>query len=577
MTIAAAGSRSRELRYGLAMSGRQRPWSLARLLSLTAVVAAAASGACAPDTAPPAARRLSPEAALGKRLFRETRFAQHFAARAGGDMNRVVDEGDPALAFVATGAGDVAGPYRGLSMNCAACHLSDELASTSPERARSFADFSPRSPLPDRGDGRRFTARNAAALMGTLSDPPGSPLHFDGEHATGDDLVQEGLTGRNFGWLPEERAQAVAHAATVLRRDDGSGPLAAEFGRLPYRVVFAGRAPQIPPTLRLPDGFRIDVDSVSDDRLLAAVARAVNAYLATLTFARDADGTYSGSPYDRFLRKNGLPIAPAPDEKIDEYGRRLFTGLIALRDPAFVTEADGRFARHRQPFLFGPTELLGLVTFLGQPGDPPEGPPGTWACSTCHPPPHFTDYNFHNTGVAQLEYDRMHGDGSFAALAVPDLDQRRQEPAAFLPPSPRSPGGTAIFRQAPDKERPGRVDLGVWNVLANDDLPGPQAALQAALCPLVADLQGRCDIAQLLPLTVGMFKTRSLRNLGHSGPYFHNGQATTLEQTVTHYLQASLAMKNAQLRSGDIAMEWLQLSSADVAPLTAFLRSLNED
>jgi cytochrome c peroxidase len=558
------------------MSGRQRPWSLARLLSVTAVVAAAAAGGCASD-APHLAQPLSPEAALGKRLFRETRFAQHFAARAGGDMNSTIDEGDPALAFVATGSADVPGPYRGLSMNCAGCHLSDELAASAPERARAFADFSPRSPLPAREDGRRFTSRNAAALVGALSGPLAPPLHFDGEHATGDDLVQEGLTGRNFGWLPEERAEAVAHAATVLRGDDGSGPLAAEFGGLPYRVVFAGRAPQIPPSLRLPDSFRVDVDLASDDQLLAAVARAVNAYLATLTFARDADGAYSGSPYDRFLRKNSLPTGPAPGEKIDEYGRRLFTRLIALRDPAFVTEADGRFQRHQQPFVFGPTELAGLVTFLGQPGDPPEGPPGTWACSTCHPPPHFTNFGFHNTGVAQLEYDRVHGDGSFAALNIPGLDQRRQEPAAFLPPSPRTPAGTAVFREPPDKEHPGRVDLGVWNVLANDDLPGPQAALQAVLCPLVADLEGRCDIAQLLPLTVGMFKTRTLRNLGHSGPYFHNGQAATLEQAVIHYLQASLAMKNAQLRSGDIALEWLELGSTDVAPLAAFLRALNEN
>jgi cytochrome c peroxidase len=556
------------------MSGRRRPWSRACLLSLTAVVAAAAAGACTPDESPPA-RPLSPEATLGKRLFRETRFAQYFAARADGDMNSTVDQGDPVLASVATASGDVPGPYRGLSMNCAACHLSDELSSA-PGRTRAFADFGARSPLPDRDDGRRLTTRNAAALVGALSETAG-PLHFDGEHATGDDLVAEGLTGRNFGWLPEERADAVAHAATVLRGDDGSGPLAAEFGRLPYRVVFAGSAPQIPASLRLPESFRVDVDSTSDDQLLAAVARVVNAYLATLSFARDADGAYSGSPYDRFLRKNGLPTGPAAGEKVDEYGRRLFTRLIALRDPAFVTEADGRFQRHQQPFVFGPTELLGLVTFLGQPGDPPEGPPGTWACSTCHPPPHFTDFSFHNTGVAQLEYDRIHGDGSFAALAIPELDQRREQPATFLPPSPRTPAGTAVFREAPDKEHPGRVDLGVWNVLANDDLPGPQAALQAALCPLVVDLQGACDLAQLLPLTVGMFKTRTLRNLGHSGPYFHNGQAATLEQAVTHYLQASLAMKNAQLRGGDIAMEWLQLGSADVTPLAAFLRALDED
>ncbi len=32
------------------------------------------------------------------------------------------------------------------------------------------------------------------------------------------------LTGRNFGWAPEQHAQAVAHIARVIREDNGTKP-----------------------------------------------------------------------------------------------------------------------------------------------------------------------------------------------------------------------------------------------------------------------------------------------------------------------------------------------------------------
>ncbi len=545
------------LRYGQAMSSARlllaprrdtlpRLWPAAVALSLLA--------AC---SSPPAPESLPPQIAAGQRLFREPRFAQFFAARAGGDMNRTLTEGDPALDTMVTPAGERPGPYRGSSISCAACHLSDELG---PASARAFADFARRSPQPDRGDGHPSTTRNAVALRGALV--PGAPalLHFDGEHASIEELVETGLTGRTFGWLPAEHDGAVAHVAAVIRRDTGrAGP--------PYRAQLAG----------LPEPFRLDVDAASDGQVLAAVARLIGAYVGSLRLATDDAGAYSGSPYDRFLRKNGLPTQPDPGETVTEYGRRLYMRLASLARPAFVDGGDGHFTRHQHAFVFGPTELTGLMTFLGQPGDPPTGPPGTWACSTCHPPPHFTDFSFHNTGVAELDYDKMFGRGSFAALVIPGLPERRQNESAFLPPSPRLPGGSSVFREVPDPEHPGRTDLGVWNVLANDDAPTAQQPLQQALCTLVEDKARSCDPGLLLPLTIGSFKTRGLRDLGHSGPYFHAGQADTLEQVITHYLMAALAAKNGQLRNGDIALEWLQLGSGDIAPLAAFLRSLDED
>jgi cytochrome c peroxidase len=551
------------------MSGREALTSFPRRVCAYLVTLAAALTGCSSDPTP--AQPPAAEIALGKRLFRETRFAQFFAARAGGDVNRSLGEGDPVLDTVVTPEGEKPGPYRGQSMNCASCHLSDELGG-----ARAFADFARRSRQPDRDDGETTTVRNAIALRGALV--PGAPnglLHFDGEHASVEELVAASLTGRNFGWLPREHEQALAHVAAVIRGDDGTGPPAAGTGQLPYRVLFAGQ--DVPPSLRLPEGLRADVESATDQQVMAAVARVLGAYLASLTFATDAEGAYRGSPYDHFLRKNGLPTRPAPGETVDEYGRRLFIELQNLQRPAFVSAADGRFTRLERPFVFGPLEWSGLITFLGQPGDPPTGPPGVWACSTCHPPPHFTDFGFHNTGLAQLDYDRMFGRGSFAALVVPALEERRQNEAAFLPASPRLPQGSSVFRAIPDPERPGRTDLGVWNVFGNDGAPAAQPQLQASLCPSFGDGLLTCDPAQLLPFTMGSFKTRGLRGLSHSAPYFHNGQADTLEQVVTHYLVVSVARKNSELYYGDLSLEWLQLGSGDIAPLAAFLRSLDED
>jgi cytochrome c peroxidase len=573
-------NRPSELRYGPGMPQFGHPLSLLRLGVLAAV--AGLPAACSDDRAATPSTPEPAEVALGQRLFRETRFAQFFAARAAGDMNRRLAEGDPTVAAIATPGGMVPGPYGGQSMNCAGCHLSDELAGGNQRPAfRAFADFNRRSPVPDRGDGHATTTRNAASLVdAVVQGVPGRPalllLHHDGEHASAEDLVQGSFTGRNFGWLPGERAEALAHVANVIRRDQGGDALAARFGKLPYRVVFAGVAAEIPAPLRLPEAFRIDVEAASDQQVLAAVARVVAAYLGDQRLARDDQGQYRGSPYDRFLSKNQLPAAPAPGETVEEYGRRLYTQVTSLTAPAYVTATEGQLRHQDQPFVFGPDELTGLIKFLGRPGETPSDPPGLWACSTCHPPPHFTDFGFHNTGVSELEYDGIHGAGSFAALAIPTLEQRRSDEAAFLPPSSRLPGGSSVFRAIAAREHPGRTDLGLWNVMLNDDAPAVQPALRDMFCPLVADAHGSCGQEDLLTASIASFKTRGLRGLGHSGPYFHNGQADTLEAAVEHYLVVALSVRNGTLRNGDLALEWLRLSYVDVPPLAAFLRSLNE-
>ena len=68
------------------------------------------------------------------------------------------------------------------------------------------------------------------------------------------------------------------------------------------------------PELLLPAPLRIDVATATDAELLDAVAALVEAYLDGLVFQQDASGDFSGSPFDAFLARNGLPRHADPGE-----------------------------------------------------------------------------------------------------------------------------------------------------------------------------------------------------------------------------------------------------------------------
>lgn len=537
------------------------------LLALLAVVAAPASrvGRNALAGEPEEEEGADPpQVAIGERLFLETRFAQYFFVQSGGNVNAVLAAGDPALDVTATRGDPLPGPFAGQSMNCRACHLVDEHAERLGAGIRSYADFARRSPVPARADGQTTTVRNAPSLVNaSLARRGPFFLHFDAEFPTGPDLVRGTLTGRNFGWLPHEREQAVAHIASVVRGDDGSGALAREFGGA-YRVVLAGTSPGIPPELRLPARLRIDVARATDDEILDRVAQLIDAYVAQLEFEH-------ASPYDAFLLENGLPAEPRRFESVRRYNRRLRALLRRRPDPEFVSADDGEFATHARAFVFGQDALEGMRVFFGR-----------GRCAGCHPAPDFTDFAFHNTGATQEEYDAVHGAGSFAALAVPDLAARTADPEAYLPATPAHPNAHEPFRARPSAARPGEADLGLWNVFANPDFPGRrrQRRIARLLCRARGSAPGcarRVEPAALLDGAVALFKTPGLRDLGHSAPYFHTGRFDTLEDVVAFYVDVSARARAGAVRNAAPELRRMRLDAADVAPLAAFLRALDED
>jgi len=523
------------------------------------------------------------EVAIGERLFLETRFAEFFARNSQGDVNRPLAAGDPTVETTDTPDGPLAGPFAGLSINCRSCHLVDEQLALDSQGLpvfdeggiRTYADFARRSPVPEREDGATRTPRNSPALVNaSLARRAGVTFHFDGEFPTLATLVRETLTGRNYGWLPSERKQAVAQIVRVVRKDDGSGELAHEFGG-PYARVLRGTDERIPEELRLPKHLRIDVVKASDDKILRAVAKLIAIYVEQLEFATDDSGAFTGSPFDLFLLRNALPRQPKKGETALAYSRRLSAALDDVPSPRFVSDVDGPYGLHDQAFEFGPDELAGLRIFLREPeaDDPPDAT-GVGNCVACHPAPFFTDFLLHNTGVSQVEYDGVHGGGAFAALEIPTEAERMQDPEAFLPATAKHPSGTGRFRAAAVPGQPELTDLGVWNVLGNKDFKDAQSRVRKLLAKSLTTKVAR---KQLLDASIARFKTPGLRDLGHSGPYMHNGEFDTLDSVVDLYVTTSALQRAGELRNGASQLADIRVASGDVPLLAAFLRSLNED
>lgn len=518
------------------------------------------------------------EVQVGDRLFRETRFAQFFFSfitqSPKRDVNTRMVHGDPVMNKELNAAGKpIRDPFRNQSMNCRNCHLGNDLLGASKLDARTYCDFATRSPVPARSDGTATTPRNSPLLV-SISTPRQVPtvFHFDGQFTSLEDLTLATMTGRNFGWLPTEFAQAEAHIINVIKNDNGKNALARRYGcgGFPYSVV-KGTDPRLPKGLVLPLQYRIDVTTATDDEILQDIGALILAYLNSIAFNLNEPP----SPYDVFLSKNGLPTAPNPGETNLAYAQRLLALVNHLGSPKFVKPKDGTFRLHKQKFQFGATELQGLRIFFTQPLAPASNSAGN--CIACHAPPAFTDNIFHNTGVAQVEYDAAHGGGQFASIAIPDLGTRNPNFDEYLPPTPNHPTARGIFRAPASADNPGFTDLGVWNIFANPDIPNPQTALTQILCGEFNLSGASCTPEAVLPMTIAFFKTPSIRDPGQSSPYLHNGSLDTLGEVLTFYGTVSDMARAGLIRNASPELSNVFIGPNEVPSLTAFLNALNED
>ena len=563
---------------GLQMTNRRRNHGIARsTVRWAAIFVLCLLASCNAGQAPqfPAEDDATPaEDSIGERLFLDTRFAQYFATHMTG-VNQPLAVGDPVVAQVYTMSGTLPGPFAGQSINCRSCHFVTEFQGVSGAGNRTYADFTARSPIPLPMNSYTHTPRNSMHMVGSLQSHSGPTfLHFDGEFATPEDLVKATLTGRNFGWAPDQYQQALSQIALVVRGDDGSDQLAQDrTNGLSYGVLFAGTDSRITSDLLIPAADRIDVKTATPDQILDLVAKCISTYMGDLLFKQDEFGRYIGSPYDVFLRINHLPVQPNAGETTAQYNQRLYQAVLGLSSPKWVDGTMGSFQYHPFPFQFGATELAGLKIFLNAASNATDGSQHAGNCASCHPAPNFSDFSFHNTGVSQEEYDSVHGAGAFASLAIPSLADRTQNFDAYLPASAAHPNASETFRRAADANRPQWADLGMWNVYLNPDMPNPQSALKSVVCAQGQD----CSVDNGLPNTIAQFKTSVLRDLEDSSPYFHNGSKLQLQDVVQFYINSSQLVRQGLLRNGAPELKNMSLSTDDVNALVAFLISLTED
>jgi hypothetical protein len=511
---------------------------------------------------------------IGERLFVETRFAEYFAVNMMG-VNDPLAVGDPVVSQVQTMNGPLPGPFAGESINCRSCHFVVEFQGVPGAGNRTYADFIDHSPLPQPMNGFTSTPRNAMQMVGSLQPHTGPTfLHFDGEFATPEDLVATTLTGRNFGWAPDEFQQAEAHIAAIIRGDNGQNTPAAEYGcNLSYATIFLGTDPTIPADCLLPPQYRLDVTTASDDDIVQDIAKLIAQYMYGLLFKQDEYGRYIASPYDVFLRINHLPVQPMAGETDAEYDQRLLQEVNALSDPIWVDGTYGKFQYHSQPFQFGALELQGLKIFLTTAANATDGSQHAGNCAACHVAPNFTDFRFHNTGVSQEEYDVANGAGAFMALAIPNLATRNQNYNAYLPVTQNHPNATETFRHPAVGGSPQFADLGLWNVYLNPDMPNPQPNLQSLVCAISQN----CSVDQGLATTIAQFKTPTLRDLEDSAPYFHNGSKLKFPDVVNFYINMSQLAQAGLMRNAPVEFKGMSISQADIDALAAFLASLTED
>ncbi len=383
-----------------------------------------------------------------------------------------------------------------MATGCASCHMRSD-----PTGDRAFTEDLSRSWRPwRRGDTGRDTLRNTPTIL-DLKDA--RYLHLDGEFLGLEQLSRETLVGRNFGWLPDERLEAVQHFRSVLQRDGGENSYRRQFDQ----------------------AYGLDIASSSPDALLEGIGTAMADYMRTLESERD-------SPYDKFLAANNVDTEPRDRESSRAYGMRTLERLTRLRREQEVNYVEG----------FGPAALTGYEVFLRSSGTGAIG-----NCVVCHVPPHFNDGSFHNTGVTQLEYDGIHGEGSFARLQIP-------ERAALAEPAEK-------FRSIPSRTTPGFTDLGYWNFARIEFSP-----LHRPGEPLAA----------FFDRTVARFKTPTLRHLASTGPYNHTGRYGTLDLALEQKIRASELARLGKLRNADPELVEIRFLGGDIGALVTFLNALNE-
>ena len=384
-------------------------------------------------------------------------------------------------------------PTGDLNTSCASCHVPLD-----PSGRNAFSDVFNRSWHPWRNeDPGRETLRNSPQLL-DVSGQSGL-FHLDGEFSTLEELSEQTMTSRNLGWLPDEKQLALDHIRGVLKSDKS------------YKDQFEG-------------AFGRTFSSMDDLTMVKTMGAALAEFMKTLTSPMN-------SPYDQFVEMNRLPDAPDEKETPQNYGTRVLKEIGRLEKKNGVQFVDG----------FDTKALIGYKLFLETESFEQRG-----NCVSCHVPPHFSDFDFHNTGITQIEYDGLHGDGSFMVMEIPETPELAQDDR---------------FQKFRSRKNKNRVDLGHWNYAEKETSP--------------LFIEG--DSARSFHRrTIATFKTPTLRHLGSTSPFTHSGESPFLHDVLDKKAYAAFLSRLAQMRNSDTEIANIFINEDDYDALYAFLNALND-
>src|SRR5262249_61766648 len=82
----------------------------------------------------------------------------------------------------------------------------------------------------------------------------------------------------------------------------------------------------------------------------------------------------------------------------------------------------------------------------------------------------------------------------------------------------------------------------------------------------------------LNPRDLGRFKSPSLRNVEHTGPYMHDGRFDTLEKVIGHYSNGVEPHRNLdpRLHPGVAPLQMVSFTDSQKTALVAFLKTLTD-
>lgn len=237
---------------------------------------------------------------------------------------------------------------------CSVCHGLGESVAGKAERY--YADHTPTSLTA----GRETTDRNAQTLAGVFR---ADVFGWDGAWDSMEDMILEKLIGKQYGWKPGARAEAIDNAAYVLL-DEGHNAISG----VPYIEQFQ-------------EVYGLDLESLEREEVAAAAARALADYTRTIDFSMT-------SRWDAFTEQNRFRKEPNADEDMLNYAASIESRIFNQEGRNLI----------RRPEGFTETAYEGFKTFFRVFDVESVG-----SCVRCHVPPTFTDYSLHGTGSSNLK------------------------------------------------------------------------------------------------------------------------------------------------------------------------------